>query len=119
MFKTFFKNLAMTLESRRIKKEDSVGAGPPNMFVSLFLMAQYAGQPKRDEQSDYKSCLLLCLLLITVGACSSGLYSLDLALISCHLYNMFLAVLLGTSVLPKAVGSAHTVVVLLLQMNCI
>ncbi len=29
------KNLAMTLESCRVKKEDSVGAGPQNMFVLL------------------------------------------------------------------------------------
>ena len=34
----------MTLGSCRVKKEDSVGAGPQNMFVNLFLMAQYAGQ---------------------------------------------------------------------------
>ena len=33
----------MTLGSCRVKKEDSVGAGPQNMFVNLFLMAQYAG----------------------------------------------------------------------------
>ena len=32
--------------SCRVKKEDSVGAGPQNMFVNLFLMAQYAGQSK-------------------------------------------------------------------------
>ena len=42
MFKTFPQ--AMTLGSCRVKKEDSVGAGPQNMFVNLFLMAQYAGQ---------------------------------------------------------------------------
>ena len=36
----------MTLGSCRVKKEDSVGAGPQNMFVNLFLMAQYAGQSK-------------------------------------------------------------------------
>jgi len=41
MFKTFLKNLAMTLGSCRVKKEDSVGAGPQNMFVNLFLMAQF------------------------------------------------------------------------------
>ena len=50
-----------------------------------------------------------CLFL--VGA-YSGFYSLDLALISCRL---FLGVLL---VLSEPVGSAHIVVVWLLQMSC-
>jgi len=27
-----------------MKKEDSAGVGPQNMFVNLLLMAQYAGQ---------------------------------------------------------------------------
>ena len=40
------KKLAMTLGSSRVRKEDSVGAEPQNMFVNLFLMAQYAGQSK-------------------------------------------------------------------------
>ncbi len=34
-----------------INKEDSVGAGPQNMFVNLFLMAQSVGQ------SNTKCCL--------------------------------------------------------------
>ena len=34
----------MTLGSCRVNKEDSVAAGPQNMFVNLFLIAQYAGQ---------------------------------------------------------------------------
>jgi len=38
------KNLAMTLGLCRVKKEDSIGAGPQNMFVNLLPMAQYAGQ---------------------------------------------------------------------------
>jgi hypothetical protein len=56
--------------------------------------------------------IVSCLFL--VGACS-GFYNLDLVLISCHL---FLAVLLGASMLPGLVGSAHIVVVWLLQMKC-
>jgi len=31
-----------------MNKEDSVGAGPQNMFVNLFLMAQYAGQSNTE-----------------------------------------------------------------------
>ena len=54
-------------------------------------------------------CEFGCLFL--EGACS-GFYSLDLALISCQL---FLGVLL---VLSEPVGSAHIVVVWLLQMSC-
>ncbi len=42
------KNFTMTLGSCRVKKEDDVGAGPQNMFVNLFLMAQYAGQSKTN-----------------------------------------------------------------------
>ena len=41
----------MTLGSCRVKKEDSVGAGPQNMFVNLFLMAQYAGQSNTIHDS--------------------------------------------------------------------
>ena len=55
--------------------------------------------------------IVSCLFL--VGACS-GFYRLDLALISCQLV---LTVLLGANVLPGPVGSAHIVVVWLLQMN--
>ncbi len=40
----FNANLVMTLGSCGVKKEDSVGAGPQNMFVNLlFLMAQQDG----------------------------------------------------------------------------
>lgn len=34
----------MTLASCKTKKGDSVGAGPQNVFVNPYLMAQYAGQ---------------------------------------------------------------------------
>ncbi len=51
--------------------------------------------------------------LFPVGTCSS-FYSLDCVLVSCQL---FLAVLLGASMLPEHVGSAH-VVVGLLQIKC-
>ena len=33
----------MTLGTCTVKKEGSVGAGPQNMFVKLFLVGQYAG----------------------------------------------------------------------------
>jgi len=45
----------MTLGSCRVKKEDSVGAGPQNMSVNLFLMAQYAGQ------SNIQLSICLCM----------------------------------------------------------
>ena len=38
------KNLAMTLWSCKVKKEDKVGAGPQKMVVNLSLIEQYAGQ---------------------------------------------------------------------------
>ncbi len=44
----------MTLGSCRVKKEDSVGAGPQNMFVNLLLMAQTCWLAK--------ACNLLLLL---------------------------------------------------------
>ncbi len=64
--------------------------------------------------------------LASVGSCStvsylfsadacSAFYSSDLVLINCQLY---LAVLLGVSMLPEVVGCAHIVVVWLLQMSC-
>jgi len=56
--------------------------------------------------------IVSCLFL--VGACS-GFYSLDLALISCQLFS---DILLGASMLREPVGSAHIVVVWLLQINC-
>ena len=56
--------------------------------------------------------IVSCLFL--VGACS-GFYSLGWALINCQ---SFLGVLLGVSMLPGPIGSAHIVVVWLLQMNC-
>ena len=39
----------MTLGPCRVKKEDSVGAGPQKMFVNLFLMAQHAGQSTQND----------------------------------------------------------------------
>ena len=56
--------------------------------------------------------IVSCLFL--VGACS-GFYSLGWALISCQLFS---DVLLGVSMLPEPIGSAHIVVVWLLQTNC-
>ena len=56
--------------------------------------------------------IVSCLFL--VGACS-GFYSLGWALINCQ---SFWGVLLGVSMLPESIGSAHIVVVWLLQMNC-
>ncbi len=56
--------------------------------------------------------IVSCLFL--VGACS-GFYSLGWALINCQLLS---GVLLGVSMLPEPIGSAHIVVVWLLQMNC-
>ena len=55
MFKTFpqkrsyrsavnVAHYGKTLRSCRFNKEDSVGAGPKNMLMNLFLMAQFAGQ---------------------------------------------------------------------------
>ena len=38
------KNLAMTLWSCKVKKEDKVGAGPQKMVVNLSLIERYAGQ---------------------------------------------------------------------------
>ena len=45
----------MTLGSCRVKTEDSLGAGPQNMFVVLFLMAQYARQSntKQEEEEEH------------------------------------------------------------------
>ena len=57
--------------------------------------------------------ILSKLSLFLVGACS-GFCSLDLAFVSCQLFS---DVMLGASVLPEPVGSAHIVVVWLLQMN--
>ncbi len=56
--------------------------------------------------------IVSCLFL--VGACS-GFYSLGWALINCQSFS---GVLLGVSMLPEPIGSAHIVVVWLLQMNC-
>ncbi len=56
--------------------------------------------------------IVSCMFL--VGACS-GFYSLGWALINCQLFS---GVLLGVSMLPEPIGSAHIVVVWLLQMNC-
>ena len=56
--------------------------------------------------------IVSCLYLL--GACS-GFYSLGWALISCQLFS---DLLLGVSMLPEPIGSAHVVVVWLLQMNC-
>ena len=56
--------------------------------------------------------IVSCLFL--VGACS-GFYNLGWALITCQLFS---GVLLGPSMLPEPTGSAHVVVVWLLQMNC-
>ncbi len=44
----------MTLGSCRVKKEDSVGAGPQDMFVNLFLMAQPTGQLTSIASSSAK-----------------------------------------------------------------
>ena len=52
--------------------------------------------------------------LLQVGACS-GFFSLGWALIDCQLFS---GVLLGVSMLPEPIGSAHIVVVWLWQMNC-
>ena len=38
------RNLAMTLWSCKVKKEDKVGAGPQKMAVNLSLIEQYSGQ---------------------------------------------------------------------------
>jgi len=56
--------------------------------------------------------IVSCLFL--VGACS-GFFSLGWALINCQLFS---GVLLGVSMLPEPIGSAHVVVVWLWQMNC-
>ncbi len=55
---------------------------------------------------------LSCLFL--VGACS-GFFSTGWAVIKCQLFS---GVLLGVSMLPEPIGSAHIVVLWLLQMNC-
>ena len=49
------KNLAMTLGSCNVKKEDRVGAGPQKMAVYLSLIEQYAGQSNTNDVH-----LLLC-----------------------------------------------------------
>ncbi len=56
--------------------------------------------------------IVSCLFL--VGACS-GSYSLGWALINCQSFS---GVLLGVSMMPEPIESAHIVVVWLLQMNC-
>ena len=38
------KNLAMTLSSCKVKKEDKIGTGAQKMVVNLSLIEQYAGQ---------------------------------------------------------------------------
>ncbi len=61
---------------------------------------------------DLSAGIVSCLFL--VGACS-GFYSLGWALINCQSFS---GVLLGVSMLPEPIGSAHIEVVWLLQMNC-
>ena len=45
----------MTLGSCKVKKEDTVGAGPQKMAVNLSLIAQYAAQSNKSDVH-----LLLC-----------------------------------------------------------
>ena len=58
------KNLAVTLESCKVKKEDRVGVGPQKIVVHLSLIEQYAAA-WQGRAVEYKLMFIFCYVRST------------------------------------------------------